>query len=98
MAHDFWTDVGSVKPSDSPVRRAKAVLREKVRARLENMPLHQHVQDSMSACGLLATRFSWKNARAVLFYAPIPGEIDVLSLVADALTQKKIVAFPRFDP
>jgi 5-formyltetrahydrofolate cyclo-ligase len=99
MAHDFFSDHGGYhKPLDSPVKRAKAALREKIRAKLENMPLHQHVQDSMAACGLLETRFSWKNARSVLFYAPLPGEIDVLPLLGEALKAGKTVAFPRYDP
>src|SRR4051794_2797980 len=99
MPGDFWTDHATNKPSENnPIRRAKAAMREKIRAQLENLPLHQHVRDSMAACALLETRFPWKNARAVLFYAPMPGEIDVLGLMGPVLEQGKIVAFPRFDP
>jgi 5-formyltetrahydrofolate cyclo-ligase len=82
---------------ESPSQKAKTALRERIRTQLENMPLQQHVRDSMRACGLLETKFSWKNARTVLFYAPVPGEIDVLPLVHSAIKTRKTVAFPRFD-
>ena len=39
----------------------------------------------------------WKNAGAVLFFAPLPIEPDVWPLLEDALAGKRIAALPRFD-
>ena len=39
----------------------------------------------------------WKNAGSVLFFAPLPDELDVWPLLEDALAGGKIAALPRFD-
>lgn len=98
MTQDFWSDHGSHKPPEGPIQRAKAALREKGRAALENLSAEQHAADSLRACAQLETKFYWKNARVVLFYAPLTGELDTWSLVGDALAAGKIAALPRFDP
>ena len=40
----------------------------------------------------------WKNAGSVLFFAPLPEELDLWPLLEEALAGGKIAALPRFHP
>jgi 5-formyltetrahydrofolate cyclo-ligase len=40
----------------------------------------------------------WKNAGAVLFFAPLPDELDLWPLLEEALAAGKIATLPRFNP
>jgi len=76
---------------------AKELLRNEMRARLNKMPASARTTASAQARRLLEAQPRWKEARSVLFYAPLPGELDVWQLLAEALAMGKIVALPRFD-
>lgn len=45
----------------------------------------------------LASLPEWVSARAVMFYSPMPGEIDTTTLAAGALRAGKTVCVPRTD-
>ncbi|HZM05981.1 MAG TPA: 5-formyltetrahydrofolate cyclo-ligase [Candidatus Saccharimonadales bacterium] len=74
----------------------KRQLRQKLRAMLKTMCAAPNPADSLRACDLLRQQSVWKNARSVLFYTPLPGELDLTSLHFEAVTQGKIIALPRF--
>jgi 5-formyltetrahydrofolate cyclo-ligase len=76
----------------------KAALRKKIRAALESFPTEKRAADSPKVCGLLRRQFFWRRAAAVLFFAPLPDEVDVWPLPEAALVEGKIVTLPRFDP
>jgi len=38
----------------------------------------------------------WKNARSVLFFAPLAEELDIWPLLSDTLAGGKSAALPRF--
>jgi 5-formyltetrahydrofolate cyclo-ligase len=76
----------------------KAALRKKIRAALAGIPAEKRAADSARVCGLLQRQPFWSQAAAVLFFAPLPDEVDVWPLAAAALAGGKIVALPRFDP
>jgi 5-formyltetrahydrofolate cyclo-ligase len=40
----------------------------------------------------------WRDARSVLFYAPLAGELDVWPLLETAIASGKMAALPRFAP
>jgi 5-formyltetrahydrofolate cyclo-ligase len=40
----------------------------------------------------------WRQAGIILFYAPMPDELDVSPLWPTALAEGKILCLPRFDP
>ena len=75
---------------------AKKELRERLRARLRGIPAARRERDSALARALLARQRVWRDAKAVLFYAPLPDEIDVLPLLEQALAEGRTVCLPRF--
>ena len=75
----------------------KAALRETVRGRLRRIPPDIRADASDRACALLERQPVWRTARAILFYAPLPEEVDLWRLAGDALGAGKLVALPRFD-
>ncbi len=79
-------------------RQAKAALRTEMRAKLRLMPAAERAAESLRACALLERQPHWKQANAVLFYAPLPEEPDVWQSLLDALAGGKTVSLPRFSP
>jgi 5-formyltetrahydrofolate cyclo-ligase len=77
-------------------REAKAALRQEIRSRIKELTPSTRATASTTARDLLVSQPTWRNAASVLFYAPLPDEIDLWPLVATALTQGKLVALPRF--
>ena len=77
---------------------AKEELRERLRARLRGIPAARRERDSALARALLARQRVWREAKAVLFYAPLPDEIDVLPLLEQALAEGRTACLPRFFP
>ena len=45
-----------------------------------------------------SNRRSGRTAKAILFYAPLPEELDIWRLLEDSLAAGKTVALPRFQP
>jgi 5-formyltetrahydrofolate cyclo-ligase len=74
----------------------KAAMRRRVRDRLEAMTVPERAAKSPAACELLERQALWKKARAVLFYAPLPGELDIWPLMEKGLREGKQIALPRF--
>jgi 5-formyltetrahydrofolate cyclo-ligase len=58
----------------------------------------QRAEGSARARALLVAQTCWREARSVLFYAPMPAELDVWPLVQAALDAGKVVGLPRFAP
>jgi 5-formyltetrahydrofolate cyclo-ligase len=79
------------------VAQQKSVLRQRVKARLDVMTAKKRSKGSAKACALLESRPEWILARSVLFYAPLPGEVDIWDLAEAALRSGKSVGLPRFD-
>ena len=83
--------------NDEDVKRAKAELRAKVVAELKKMTATERAAASLQACALLEQQAVWRAAKAILFFAPLPDELDIWRLLEDALAGGKTVALPRFD-
>ncbi|MFO1478396.1 MAG: 5-formyltetrahydrofolate cyclo-ligase [Verrucomicrobiota bacterium] len=79
------------------IQESKRLLRQQVRARLQSIDPARRVTESAGACARLRGEGIWAGARSVLFYAPVPGEIDVWPLVEAGLGEGKKVALPRFE-
>jgi 5-formyltetrahydrofolate cyclo-ligase len=75
---------------------AKQSLRDQVQKVLKEIPAEDRVAASARARLLLETQTLWQAARAVLFFAPMPEELDVWPLLIPALAAGKRVALPRF--
>lgn len=75
----------------------KSKLRAEIRAALKNLPSEKRTAASAKTCGLLRKQPFWRSAATILFFAPLPGEIDVWPLLEETLATGKSVALPRFD-
>jgi len=80
----------------NPIRSAKSALRAQVRARLKEIAATERAAASAQARSLLVRQRYWQEAKKILFYAPLPEELDMWPLVAEALGEGKTVALPRF--
>jgi 5-formyltetrahydrofolate cyclo-ligase len=78
-------------------QQQKAKLRQKIHGGLERMTVPERAAASAQACVLLQRQTIWKNAQAILFFAPLPRELNVWPLVFDSLSANKLIALPRFD-
>jgi 5-formyltetrahydrofolate cyclo-ligase len=78
------------------IREAKQALRQQVCADVTRMESGERAAASARARALLAVQAVWKTAQWVLFFAPLPGELDVWPLLSEALSAAKRVALPRF--
>jgi 5-formyltetrahydrofolate cyclo-ligase len=77
-------------------REAKQSLREQVRTALRQILASDRATASAQACALLQAQARWRAAESILFFAPLPEELDVWPLLAEALAAGKRVALPRF--
>jgi len=80
---------------NAPTSPAKAALRQEIRARLANISLAVRLVESLDLCARLEPQL--QSARAILFFAPLPDELDVWPLLEKLLPSKKICALPAFD-
>jgi 5-formyltetrahydrofolate cyclo-ligase len=74
----------------------KQGLRQRLHAVLADLPDKARREGSAQACERLRNQPVWKNARAVLFYAALPTEIDLSTVMIEALRDGKSVGLPRF--
>jgi 5-formyltetrahydrofolate cyclo-ligase len=75
---------------------SKQELRESIRARLKLLSEAKHALASQGARDLLEKQGTWKQAKTILFYAPLPGELDIWPLFQDAIQAGKETCLPRF--
>jgi 5-formyltetrahydrofolate cyclo-ligase len=80
------------------IRQAKEALRRQIRAALKKIPPAARASASAQVCALLKEWDIWRNAASVLLFAPMPVELDIWPLLAEALAAGKTVALPRFNP
>ena len=67
------------------IQQAKIVLREQVGERLRRISAEERAAVSAQARALLIAQPLWQSAQSVLFFAPLPAELDVWPLLAIAL-------------
>lgn len=83
---------------NAEIRACKRELRGAAAAALAAMTPGERAEGSARARALLASQPQWLAAGAVLFYAPLGGELDVWPLLEGALAAGKRVGLPRFVP
>jgi len=79
------------------LKTEKVSLRNDIRTRLKSMTPDQRAVASQQACALLEQQPLWKQAKLILFYAPLPQEIDLWRLLQDSIAAGKTTALPRLD-
>jgi 5-formyltetrahydrofolate cyclo-ligase len=78
------------------IREAKRALREQVRDRLKGLGQTERAAASAQSRTRLKAQTLWQEAQTVLLFAPLPEELDIWPLLAEALSAGKKVALPRF--
>ena len=74
---------------------SKADLRSQIRARLEKISPAVRAVESIELCERLEAQL--RSARTILFFAPLPDELDVWPLMEKFLAARKTCALPYFD-
>ena len=74
----------------------KAAVRQQIRAALGKISLAVRMVESLELCARLEPQL--QSAHTILFYAPLPDELDVWLLLEKLLPAGKISALPAFDP
>lgn len=74
----------------------KAELRRRAREILKSISPGARAASGEKLRDIICAQPVWRNARAVLLYAPLPNEPDALPLFHAAKSQRKLVALPRF--
>ena len=77
--------------------KEKSGLRELIRARLKTIPVAERAAASAQLCSQIAAEKFFTDAQTILFFAPLPDEPDIWSLLSTALSAGNTVALPRFD-
>jgi 5-formyltetrahydrofolate cyclo-ligase len=73
----------------------KSELRQKIRAALEKISPAVRAVESIELCDRLEMQL--RSAHTILFFAPLPDELDVWPLLEKFLAAGKICALPGFD-
>ena len=79
------------------LQQSKNALRDQIRALVKQMSVEERVKASKQLCSRLKERGVWRSAQLILFFAPLPEEVDVWPLLLEALRVGKEAALPRFD-
>jgi 5-formyltetrahydrofolate cyclo-ligase len=74
----------------------KAEWRRRFRVELNGLSKAQREEASARARDLLRRQSVWQRAGAILFYAPLAGELDLSPLLEEALQAGKVAALPGF--
>src|SRR5438309_1877868 len=90
--------MANLNQMDDSIQESKLALRRQLRQQLAAIPEAQRNAASVMARSLLVQQTVWKLARSILFFAPMPLEPDVWPVIANALSDGKTVALPRFIP
>lgn len=85
-------------PSDETIESAKRELRERIHGEMKRMTPRERAAASAQACLRLEQQNVWREARSILFYAPMADEVDTWRLLLDALAAGKEVFLPRYHP
>jgi 5-formyltetrahydrofolate cyclo-ligase len=78
------------------MRDLKSSLRSQVRDKLKHISPTQREHDSARARATLEQQPIWKKAQTILFFAPMPHELDIWPSLSVALSASKHVFLPRF--
>jgi len=75
---------------------SKSELRQHIRTALERISLAVRMVESLDLCARLEPQL--QSAHTILFFAPLPDELDVWLLLEKLLPANKVCALPAFNP
>jgi 5-formyltetrahydrofolate cyclo-ligase len=79
------------------IKERKARVRTTVVEALNHLTIEQRALAAANSCTRLAATPEWINARSILGFAPMSGEINIWPLMLDAMVRGVQLALPRFD-
>jgi 5-formyltetrahydrofolate cyclo-ligase len=79
------------------IQATKAALRKQIRSALQKIPPAIRLAASAQIRTRLKEQPFWQNAASILFFAPMPDELNVWPLLEETLASGKIAALPRYD-
>jgi 5-formyltetrahydrofolate cyclo-ligase len=77
------------------IQTEKTAMRQQIKDRLAALKELEKKAASKAAALLLEQQELWKQAATLLFYAPLPAEVDIWPLFEDSLRAGKRVFLPR---
>ena len=80
---------------DTGLTTQKATLRQKIRAALENITPAVRAAESIDLCERLKAQIP--SAHTILFFAPLPDELDVWPVLELSMALRTTCALPFFD-
>ena len=75
----------------------KSALRKQISAKAKAVPPERRESDSKELCTKLKNQSFFRSAASILFFAPLPDEVDLWPLLESAIAEDKIIALPCFD-
>ena len=92
----------SANGNGAPYGKSLKILKNELRAvyleKRKSIPEEQKKAYDAAICRKILASVSYRYAKTVLLYSPLPGEIDVTEVAVAALRDGKQVAFPRCVP
>lgn len=77
------------------IRMQKCEMRERYKELRHALPREVREKNDAKICALFLGSITYRYAKILLAYAPLPDEIDIMPIVRQALADGKSVAFPR---
>jgi 5-formyltetrahydrofolate cyclo-ligase len=78
------------------VSESKADLRKAMRFVMTELTPIQRRELSRKAADLLKSQQTWRKAESILFFAPLPDELDIWLVLDAAIADGKRIALPRY--
>ena len=82
---------------ESEIQKAKESLRRQIREVLKQIAPERRMLDSLKFSAELKVQPFIQSATSILFFAPLPDELDLWPALEEILAEGKIVALPCFD-
>ncbi len=83
------------KTKGTEIRAKKNEIRAQYKVYRASLTAEERAARDMRICGLFLSSITYRYAKVLFMYAPLDGEIDVMPIAVQALSDGKTVAFPR---
>jgi len=82
---------------DGQNQNQKTAMRKTILATLKSFSPEKRASESKKLCARSKEQIFFQQARAILFFAPLPTEVDLWPLVEETVHDGKVAALPCFD-
>lgn len=77
------------------LRRKKRLARARAKANIARLSHAERHEKSLAIQCRMAAREEYQNAQVIMYYHPLPGEVDTRDLIREALRADRSVLLPR---